>query len=265
MLEKRSSETLCEVLKFDTDFLSWFVGFTEGDGCFSLTGKRGYLEFKITQSSHDAQVLFYIKKKLGFGSVTVQDKQNKTHHFRVRDKKNLLILISIFNGKFLTEKKQLQFKKWLVCFKERYGTNVEFNPNYNFDFLTLNSSWISGFTDAEGCFTVSAVERSPGYTQIHVRFILSQKGEKELLEKIALLLNGRLYFLKSYEGYNLVVTLSKLKKVIHYFSKIPLRTKKHIGFLNWLKVYNLVQKKEHLTSEGLLKVKELISKINKKF
>ena len=70
-----------------------FLGFSEGDGSFILN-KDGYLEFKITQSSSDAQILFYIKKQLGFGSVSVQDKINKTHHFRVRDKKNILKLIN---------------------------------------------------------------------------------------------------------------------------------------------------------------------------
>jgi hypothetical protein len=35
--------------------------------------KDGYLEFRITQSSEDAQILFMIKKELGFGVVRVQD------------------------------------------------------------------------------------------------------------------------------------------------------------------------------------------------
>ena len=63
---KRSSETLREALNFDNNFLSWFIGFAEGDGCFCNTGKRGYLEFKITQSSSDAQVLFLYKKTIRF-------------------------------------------------------------------------------------------------------------------------------------------------------------------------------------------------------
>jgi hypothetical protein len=45
----------------DEKFKWWFIGFAEGDGSFILN-KYGYLEFKITQSSIDAQILFYIKK-----------------------------------------------------------------------------------------------------------------------------------------------------------------------------------------------------------
>ena len=66
-------------------FKWWLIGFVEKDGHFG-TDKRGYLVFKITQSSIHAQVLFYIKKSLGFGSVSVQTTTNKTHQFRARDK-----------------------------------------------------------------------------------------------------------------------------------------------------------------------------------
>ncbi len=48
--------------------------------------------------------------ELVFGYVSVQDKNNKTHHFRVRDKKGILKLIHIFNGNLLTERKNNQFK-----------------------------------------------------------------------------------------------------------------------------------------------------------
>lgn len=85
---KGSSETTREVI-INNNFKWWLIGFAEGDGSFILN-KNGYLEFKITQSSVDAQVLFFIKKELGFGSVSIQDKVNKTHQFRIRDKNNIL-------------------------------------------------------------------------------------------------------------------------------------------------------------------------------
>ena len=102
-----SSETKREafILK-NKDFKDWFIGFSESDGSF-IINNDGYLEFKITQSSVDAQVLFYIKKSLGFGFVRIQDKSNKTHCFRVRDKEGLFKIISIFNGNlFLSKRKK---------------------------------------------------------------------------------------------------------------------------------------------------------------
>jgi hypothetical protein len=55
--------------------------------------------------------LFYIKKELGFGSVSLQDKANKTHQFRVRKKEAISRLIEIFNGNILTNHKNIQFAK----------------------------------------------------------------------------------------------------------------------------------------------------------
>ena len=252
-----SSETLRET--FDSNFIYWLIGFTEGDGSF-ISNSDGSLEFKITQSSIDAQVLFFIKKQLGFGSVSVQDKISKTHHYRVRDKNNLYKLIQIFNGFLCTSKKKKQFQLWLIHYNLRYNTNISFINN---SFLPeLNNSWLSGFTDAEGCFTCSILKSN----QIQVRFILSQQGEKELLEFIEKLINGRLSYLKSYNGYNLTVNLIYLKVVINYFNKFKLKTKKHISFLIWLKIYNLktnsIKNKKKLTDEEFEKIKKWSKKIN---
>lgn len=263
---KRSSETLREALNFDNNFLSWFIGFAEGNGCFCTTGKRGYLEFKITQSSSDAQVLFYIKKQLGFGSVSIQDKKNNTHYYRVRDKENLIKIINIFNGNLLTEKKNIQFKHWLECFNVRYQTEIEFIPNINKTFLDIyNNGWLAGFTDSEVCFTAYSAKKTETYTQIFVNYILSQKGEKELMHQLSNLLDGTIHYLESYEGYNIRVTLSKLNPLINYFKRFPLKTKKNISFLTWIKIYNLVIEKKHLTPEGLETIQSLIKKLNKEF
>lgn len=57
---------------------------------------------------------------------------------------------------------------------------------------------MAGFTDSEGCFTVSTIKNAKyNSTQVTIRYILSQKGELELLNKIALLLNGKVHYLKS--------------------------------------------------------------------
>lgn len=65
---RSSSETTSEAFMLkESWFKLWFIGFVEGDGSF-IINKDGYLEFRITQSSSDAQILFMIKKKkLGGG------------------------------------------------------------------------------------------------------------------------------------------------------------------------------------------------------
>jgi hypothetical protein len=107
------------------------------------------------------------------------------------------------------------------------------------------------------CFSVSVIKRSESYNQVFIRYILSQKGELELMTKIAEMLNGKISYLNSYEGYNMTVNLSQLHKVISYFNNYSLKSKKYIYYSNWLKVYKLVINKEHFHEnfKGLTKSK----------
>jgi hypothetical protein len=54
--------------------------------------------------------LFYIKKILGFGMVRVQDKNNTTHCFRVRDKEGLFKIITLLNGNLFLSSRKEKFK-----------------------------------------------------------------------------------------------------------------------------------------------------------
>jgi hypothetical protein len=253
-----SSETTCEAI--NNKFKWWFIGFTEGDGSF-IVNKDGYLEFKITQSSVDAQILFYIKKELGFGSVSIQDKINKTHHYRVRDKKNIFKLIQIFNGNIVTKYKLNQFKVWVNAFNKVYKTNIQFTEDKSE--LTLDNAWLSGFTDAEGCFTsCTSVSKSTGQFITTVRYVISQKDDIEFSKDLADKINGYITYVKSYNGYNTVVNFSKLNKIIFYLKNYPLKTKKLISYKRWLKIFELVKNKKHLTIEGRIIIKFLSKLIN---
>lgn len=255
-----SSETICEAINLNNKFKWWFIGFTEGDGSF-IINKDGYLEFKVTQSSVDAQILFYIKKELGFGSVSVQDKINKTHHYRIRDKKNIQKIIQIFNGNIITSYKLKQFKLWVNAFNKMYKTNISCIEDKSE--LTLNNGWLSGFTDAEGCFTSSiSISKSTGQSITTVRYVISQKDDLEFSQDLAGKINGYITHVKSYNGYNTVVNFGKLTKILTYLNDYPLKTKKLISYRRWLKIYELVKNKKHLTPEGKIAIKFLSKLIN---
>ena len=257
-----SSEATCEafILK-DDKFKLWFIGFVEGDGSFTLN-KDGNFEFKITQSSEDAQILFMIKKELGFGVVRVQDSVRNTHCYRVRDKNNILKLISIFNGNIFLDSRKEQFKLWLNAFNLKYKENIsfldkEFKPS-------LNDAWLSGFTDAEGCFTCSVYDNKSNTAKlVRLRYILSQKGNSENMDHLANILGGKKHFFKSYGEYNVTVNTTKLSPIIQYFGFYSLRTKKYIAYFNWEKIYKLVINKKHNNPENLLLILRYRDNINK--
>ena len=80
---------------------------------------------------------------------------------------------------------------------------------------------------------------------------------------MAYLINGYVTYIKSYDGYNTVVNHSKLNIIINYIKTYPLKTKKHVSYIRWLKVYDMVKNKHHLQPDGIEDIKSLIKLINK--
>jgi hypothetical protein len=67
--------------------------------------------FDITQSLSDIQVLYYIKKQLGFGKVLIRKEEDRNVGvFYVSSAENFTRLIHIFNGNICTNYKKEQFK-----------------------------------------------------------------------------------------------------------------------------------------------------------
>lgn len=203
---------------------------------------------------------------MGFGSVSLQNKSSNTHQYRVRDKNNLIKIINIFNGNLITKAKIAQFKLFLECFNNKYETNILFiECNRK---VTLDNAWLFGFTDAEGCFTCSTylnkVTNKHIVTVIYIISLASgHENDTEFSKYLAYLINGYVTYIKSYDGYNTVVNHSKLNIIINYIKTYPLKTKKHVSYIRWLKVYDMVKNKHHLQSYGIENIKSLIKLINK--
>jgi hypothetical protein len=268
-----SSETIREtfILK-DKIFIDWFIGFTEGCGRF-IVSKEGELEFKITQPSEDAQILFYIKKRLGFGTVRVQDKNNKTHCFKVKNREGLFKLIFIFNNNLYLESRKEEFKNWLFAYNKLYIQEISYIKSNRKP--SLDDYWLSGFSDAIGCFTCSILYHSKEGKSIaplvRLKYLLwSGKNSVEnfkLMEHLAEILGGKTHYIENYNGYCTAINRTKLTKTIRYFKLHPLKTHKSIIYLNWYKIYKLVNNKQHLTVWGLNKIKtyqKTIDRLSKK-
>lgn len=98
------------------EFEQWLVGVTDGNGNFDVTIRKNSCRFvfKINLSVSNIQLLYYIKKKLKFGSVTI-DKKTKRASFVISDPHvlNKVILPIFENFSLLTIKyfEYYRFKK----------------------------------------------------------------------------------------------------------------------------------------------------------
>ena len=162
------------------EFNEWLVGFTDGQGTFTMdrqkNGTKWGLVYKVSQKSNNSQILYYIKKNLGYGIVTKSKDNNRC--FRIRDLKTLknvvfpifdnfpLVTVKYFdyyiikkayyiitNGSLNKKiRDELQENLYNLLKKgpdENYLSPVWNDPNY-----LLSKPWVTGFWEAEGSFYI---------------------------------------------------------------------------------------------------------------
>jgi hypothetical protein len=246
-------------------FLEWFIGFTEGDGSFIVTNRRS-LQFVITQSSVDVQVLYYILKNLGFGKVILQSKSNKIHRFIVQDISHIFLICLIFNGNMVFFTRNSRFLTFLSVYNDlalRLKLEI-INPILDTLLPTLQDHWIAGFTDAEGCFTLSLLSNSIGY---RLRFILSQKWEvnKSVLLHISYLFGlGTVSPHSAPNNWEFIVNgVKNTSHILPYFDTYTLFSKKKESYYLWKQLRIQLINGDHLNSDSRLEMVKLAKCINK--
>lgn len=247
----------------EDQFLQWFVGFFEGDGCL-IINKRNDLSFVITQTTEDAQILYKIQQILGFGCVIRQGK--RTHRFSVQNLQDLQKILFILNGNLVLPSR----KKRLLKFLEHFNSKSLKNKNLTFiEPITTEiipsheDAWLSGFTDAEGCFSLSFLR---GSSIFRIRYLVSQKGRENLPVLSSLILMFGVGYLQAHskkENFNFIISGSKNCLAIYsYFDNFPLKTKKAQSLILWREVHKEIQLKNHLNKEILIQLIEKAKMIN---
>lgn len=220
----------------DEQFGYYLAGLIEGSGTFNKE------TLEIEYEKKDIQSLFWLKKRLKVGTVKISSNFIK---LIVKNKKGLENIIKLTNGKYLTD---LKIKEW-----KKYEWEKEFNftilPTFNPSLLKSNP-YIAGYFDTCGLFKV---EIKP------LKLECSLEGKnQEILEKIKSKFGGEIvnkrFCTKSF---------TEARNFIEYFDKYTLCSLKFIQYMKWRDVYRITQKKEHLTNKGLEKILKLKLSISK--
>ena len=260
-MKKESSETLRKVtfnytcfinnqLNSNTcnQFLSWFCGFTEGDGSLIVSKERMY--FYLVQK--DPKILYLIKKKLGFGYVR---KHNQSYRYEVTNKQHIKLLYHLFNGNFILKKTQQKLLKWSQILELDYKRSIPLHNLFLFE-----NSWLSGWIDAEGCFNSYWVKDSRYKIggRIRHRFVIGQTDELEMLNKLQdTITSGSIQQYNNHYVYSLWGKKYQ-QELIKYLEKNKLRTLKRIDYLRWKR---LIEKDKKMDID---RVKRLIEKLKSK-
>lgn len=157
-----------------------------------------------------------------------------------------------------------------------------FNKIYISKFSTkvaqdLDSWFVTGFTDAEGCFSISVQQdpRSKLGWVVYIAFSITlRKKDEAVLEKIKAYFKsmvkdstndleiGVIYHSDETCCYR-VKSVKQLAKVIEHFDKYPLVTKKRRDYVLFRESWDLMTRKEHLTEAGLNRIVSIRAELNK--
>lgn len=253
--------------------------------------------FAIRLHIKDLNILYLIKNFFGVGKVYRHDSVEEAT-FRVGSIKELDVIIKHFDMyPLLTQKKSdfILFKKAVEIVKSKEHltpagilkiANIKASMNTKIEIVNLpgivpvslptlplitvhdiSPYWLAGFTSGDGCFTVSVIKSKAilGETS-WIRFFLTQHNrDANLLGVIAAYLGcGKIN--KGSKATNFVVQrLSDIIKiVIPLFDTYSIEGVKIKDYEDFKKVALLMEKKAHLTKEGLDEIREIKNKMNKK-
>lgn len=98
-------------LVLSRDFLEWFRGFTDAEGCFLVSPNKASsftFKFKIKLHIDDLNVLNFIKDNLNIGKVIVS-KSKPEATFEVNLQSEIAVIVAIFSKYNLNSTKHLNF------------------------------------------------------------------------------------------------------------------------------------------------------------
>lgn len=270
-------------------FNQWLVGFTDGDGSFTIYSQNGKwsLIFKISQSTYNLRVLHFIKNQLAAGKIYVEKNQNMAS-FTIRDLKTINnLIIPIFDQYPLLTSKYLNFSKFKTAasilsdktysklekdklLMELKSTTIPLNYispawsvvnniviNHETASKVMNKSWLIGFTEAEGSFYL---QQKTSTRMVHA-FEITQKLDKIVLVAIKYLLHiSTNVQIKKAGNFSISTTNSRaIENIISYYRN-TLKGMKSVEFRIWQRSYvkhkgNLVALNKIRNSVRIMKTK----------
>jgi hypothetical protein len=269
----------------DEQFGHYLAGLIDGDGHFSSKQQLVIVFHKL-----DVSLAYYIKERVGFGSVK-KVKNKNAYLLIIAARAGLEKVINLINGKIRTENKFNQITNNILnhpnfCLcpigpRPEGGKTISLKLNLDID---LKNHWLAGFSDADGSFQIKILNRNLCFggslprtfcpqlqskggkskrVEIRLNFQIDQKKDVLLL-LIKNFLGGNIGYRKTQDTYYFGTTsFGSAKNCINYFDYFHLLSCKHINYLKWRKAYIIIQNKDHLNKDGIEKILKLKGTMNR--
>ena len=189
---------------------------------------------------------------------------------RTISKEKLIQKVKNWGGESSNSNK-LIYKKNPSSLKKISGLNVQKRgltscSLYN---IKLNPNFVSGFVDAEGCFSIGISRderRTVGFNILPEFCIQLHEKDLVLLKQIQSFYGvGGINFQSKRKAVTYKVRSIEvlINSIIPHFEKYPLLTQKQGDFVLFKSVVELMKRKEHLTDEGFRKLLTIKASMNK--
>jgi hypothetical protein len=134
--------------------------------------------------------------------------------------------------------------------------------------MQLDPNWVAGFVDGEGTFYVGINKQSSmkvGYQVLPEFEIVQHNKDLKLLYALKKFFNAGVVRVNHDNRYELIIRDVNILnlKIVPFFQKYKLNTQKKFDFIKFSKILDLMSEGKHLTSEGLINIIEIASKMNR--
>lgn len=227
----------------------FLAGLIEGNGWFSEK------QLHIIFSPEDASLAYFIKKRIGYGSV-YKTKEKKPVKYICKHLKGLQLILSLINGKLLSH------SKYDELMNHRYHETFDIPLQLPLETIRLDNHWLAGFTQVNGRFRINVVAskiHQTGYS-VGLEYSLKQMDQLPLQLLFDFLKKGNL----SQESSGLWCYQSSGYKtayeLIQYFDRYNVFAGKYVSYLKFRKVYIMITEGKHLNEKGVKRIRSIAAK-----
>ncbi|MFN3422769.1 MAG: LAGLIDADG family homing endonuclease [Armatimonadota bacterium] len=133
--------------------------------------------------------------------------------------------------------------------------------------MKLQAQWVVGFVDGLGCFYVGInpqLQIKAGYQVLPEFRVVQHERDVQVLYALKAFFGCGV--VRRNDGNQMVYRVNKVEhlwqRIIPFFEKHPLKSRKRQEFLKFRRVILLMERGEHLTPEGMAKIQKIVQQMN---
>lgn len=262
------------------NFNSYLAGLFEGDGHIWIQNsdasdkKKHNPRFCITFSLKNEPLAKKLLDILESGFIRYKPKDNACV-LVVSPVAGLKKIVYLINGELRTPKIH-QLYKLIDWLNKHHNTNIDKLPLK--DGSLANDTWLSGFIDSDGSFSVqhTKVENGAKKRKISCRLRIEQRmldpvtgySYLDVLTNIVKFLNCSLLTRIQKSTGNKYYTLTASSKIsteilVNYLDRYSLFSSKYLDYKDWREIVLLMLENKHYTEKGLTKTDSVRSSMNR--